>query len=208
MKWVLSCLLALVLVFSITPSVFAEGTGTTIYVDATKGDDTQADVGTTAEKAYKSIGEAVRAAKSGDTIKLAKGNYSLYEVCGKKGTDNTAYTKNKDLTFIGAGPEETRWGIGAKVPDPDNFGTEFNSDYSFDVRGTTEKKETVTFKNMTLQAASEDYLGFSGTDHTIVEDCVINGKTFYWGYQSGPFITFMPSFNPSGARIYAFSPSA
>lgn len=189
MKWVLSCLLALVLVFSITPSVFAEETvgGKTIYVDAKNGNDEQPGVGTTAEKAYKSIGEAVRAAESGDTIKLAKGNYSLYEVCGKKGTDNTAYTKNKDLTFIGAGPEETRWGIGAKAPDPDNFGTEFNSDYSFDVRGTTEKKETVTFKNMTLQAASEDYLGFSGTDHTIVEDCVINGKTFYWGYETAIF---------------------
>lgn len=187
MKGVLSCLLALVLVFSITPSAFAEGTGTTIYVDAINGNDTQEDVGTTAAKAYQSIGKAVRAAKSGDTIKLAKGNYSLYEVCGKNGTDNTEYTKNKDLTFIGAGPEETKWGIGAKVPDPDNFGTEFNSDYSFDVRGTGEKKETVTFKNMTLQAASKDYLGFSGTDHTIVENCVINGKTFYWGYETATF---------------------
>ena len=129
----------------------------------------------------------MKAAKSGDTIKLAKGNYSLYEVCGKNGTDNTEYTKNKDLTFIGAGPEETKWGIGAKVPDPAHFGTEYNSDYSFDVRGTIEKKETVTFKNMTLQAASNDYLGFSGTDHTIVEDCVINGKTFFWGYTSATF---------------------
>ena len=182
-------MLALVLALSITPSVFAEEPvgGTTIYVDAINGDDTQADVGTAAEKAYKSIGEAVKAAKSGDTIKLAKGNYSLYEVCGKKGTNNTEYTKNKDLTFIGAGPEETKWGIGAEVPDPNNFGTEYNSDYSFDVRGTTEKKETVTFKNMTLQAASKDYLGFSGTDHTIVEDCVINGKTFFWGYETATF---------------------
>ena len=182
-------MLALVLALSITPSVFAEEpvSGTTIYVDAINGDDTQEGVGTTAEKAYQSIGEAVKAAKSGDTIKLAKGNYSLYEVCGKNGTDNTEYTKNKDLTFIGAGPEETKWGIGAKVPDPAHFGTEYNSDYSFDVRGTIEKKETVTFKNMTLQAASNDYLGFSGTDHTIVEDCVINGKTFFWGYTSATF---------------------
>ena len=180
------------LAFSITPSVFAEGTvgGTTIYVDAINGDDTQEGVGTTAEKAYKSIGKAVKAAQSGDTIKLAKGLYSLYEVCGggtKGGPDNTEYTKNKDLTFIGAGPEETKWGIGAKFPNPQNFGTEYNSDYSFDARGTKEKKETVTFKNMTLQAASKDYLGFSGTDNTIVENCVINGKTFYWGYQTATF---------------------
>ena len=262
MKGVLSCLLALVLALSITPSVFAEETvgsttnnvdaingddtqdgvgtttdkaykteetvggttnnvdaingddtpeetvggttnnvnaingddtpeetvgGTTIYVDANNGDDAQEGVGTAKEKAYKSIGEAVKAAKSGYTIKLAKGNYSLYEVCGKQGTNNAEYTKNKDLTFIGAGPEETKWGIGAKVPNPQNFGTEYNSDYSFDGRDTKEKKETVTFKNMTLQAASDNYLGFAGTDKTIVENCVINGKTFYWGYTSATF---------------------
>ena len=43
MKGVLSCLLALVLVFSITPSVFAEEpVGVkTIYVDAINGNDAQ-----------------------------------------------------------------------------------------------------------------------------------------------------------------------
>ena len=183
MKGVLSCLLALVLVFSITPSVFAEDPvgGATIYVDAINGNDKQDGVGTTAEKAYRSIGEAVKAAKSGDTIKLAKGNYSLYEVCGKKDADNTNYTKNKDLTFIGAGPEETEWRIGPEVPDPNKVGTEFNSDYSFKGTGT------ITFKNMTLRSGSVDYLGFSHTNNTIVENCVINGKTFYWGYQTAIF---------------------
>ena len=201
-------MLALMLALSITPSVFAEEpvSGTTIYVDAINGNDAQDGVGTTAEKAYQSIGEAVKAAKSGDTIKLAKGNYSLYEVCGKNGAaDNTEYTKNKDLTFIGAGPEETKWGIGAEVPDPANFGTEYNSDYSFDVRGTKEKKETVTFKNMTLQAASKDYLGFAGTDHTIVEDCVINGKTFYWGYETAIFSNTIFNCPPSDYAIWTYS---
>ena len=177
-------MLALVLALSITPSVFAEepvSSGTTIYVDAINGDDTQADVGTTSDKAYKTVAAAVAAANSGDTIQLGEGNYTLYKVPSK------GHTEGKDLTFIGAGPEKTKWGIGAEVPDPNNFGTEYNSDYSFDVRGTTEQKETVTFKNMTLQAASKDYLGFSGTDHTIVEDCVINGKTFFWGYTSATF---------------------
>ena len=126
------------------------------------------------------------AANSGDTIRLAEGNYTLYNT-SINGTPIKEYTKGKDLTFIGAGPEKTKWGIGATVPDPNNFGTEYNSDYSFDVRGTEEQKETVTFKSMTLQAASKDYLGFSGTDHTIVEDCVINGKTFFWGYTSATF---------------------
>ena len=51
--------------------------------------------------------------------------------------------------------------IGPKVPDPEKYGTEYNSDYSFDVR-STEAKETVTFKNMTLQSGRVDYLGFSG----------------------------------------------
>ena len=201
-------MLALMLALSITPSVFAEEpvSGTTIYVDAINGNDAQDGVGTTAEKAYQSIGEAVKAAKSGDTIKLAKGNYSLYEVCGKNGAaDNTEYTKNKDLTFIGAGPEETKWGIGAEVPDPANFGTEYNSDYSFDVRGTKEKKETVTFKNMTLQAASKDYLGFAGTDHTIVEDCVINGKTFYWAYETAIFSNTIFNCPPSDYAIWTYS---
>lgn len=70
MKGVLSCLLALVLALSITPSVFAEEPvgGTTIYVDATNGDDTQVGVGTTSDKAYKTVAAAVAAAKSGDTI--------------------------------------------------------------------------------------------------------------------------------------------
>ena len=183
-------MLALVLALSITPCVFAEepvaGTGKTIYVDAINGNDAQDGVGTTSDTAYKTVAAAVAAAESGATIQLGEGNYTLYKTT-INGTPIKEYTKNKDLTFIGAGPEKTKWGIGAELPDPNNFGTEYNSDYSFDVRGTEEQKETVTFKNMTLQAASNDYLGFSGTDHTIVEDCVINGKTFFWGYTSATF---------------------
>ena len=77
MKGVLSCLLALVLVFSITPSVFAEGTGTTItgttiYVDAKNGNDEQEGVGTAIDKAYKTVAAAVAAAESGDTINWVK----------------------------------------------------------------------------------------------------------------------------------------
>jgi len=192
---ILSSLMALVLVFGLLPATaFAEETPDAepevTAVEAPSAEEGKTQLAAPKVKigdmVYGTLEAAVKAAASGDTIQLGEGNYSLYDVCGKEGTDNTEYTKNKDLTFIGAGPEKTRWGIGATVPDPANFGTEFNSDYSFDVRGTNEK-ETVTFKNMTLQAASNDYLGFSGTDHTIVEDCVINGKTFYWGYTSAMF---------------------
>ena len=131
-KGVLSCLLALVLVFSITPSVFAEKPvgGKTIYVDAINGNDTQTGAGTTSDKAYKTVAAAVAAAESGDTIQLGTGNYTLYKV------DSTGHTKGKDLTFVGQGADKTGWNIGAKVPDPTNFGTEYNGDYSFDGAGT------------------------------------------------------------------------
>ena len=178
-------MLALVLALSITPCVFAEepvagttaeepvSSGTTIYVDAVNGDDTQD--GTTSATAYKTVAAAVAAASSGDTIQLAEGNYTLYKV------DSTGHTKGKDLTFVGLGTDKTGWNIGALVPDPANYGTEYNSDYSFDGAGT------ITFKDMTLRSGSVDYLGFSRPNNTIVEKCVINGKTFYWGEQTATF---------------------
>ena len=177
MKGVLSCLLALVLVFSITPSVFAEGTvgGKTIYVDAKNGNDTQKEAGTTSDKAYKTVDAAVAAARSGDTIQLGEGNYTLY------GVSSEEHTKGKNLTFVGQGTDKTGWNIGAEVPDPANFGTEYNGDYSFD------GAETITFRNMTLRSGKADYLGFIRANNTIVENCVINGKTFYWGYETATF---------------------
>ena len=189
-KRILSLLLILCMAVTLLPTaVFAEdATGTssageTIYVDAVKGNDTQEGVGTTAEKAYKTLETAVTAANSGDTIQLGAGKYTLY----KKG----AVTKGKDLTFVGQGADETTWGIGATMPDPDKFGTEYNGDYSFD------GAKTVTFKDMTLQSAGADYLGFIRADQTVVKNCTINGKTFYWGYTSAEFTN--TTFNcPSG----------
>lgn len=163
------------LVFSITPSVFAEGTGTTIYVDATNGDDTQDGVGTASDKAYKTVAVAVAAAKSGDTIQLGEGNYTLH------GVSSVGHTEGKNLTFVGQGADKTGWNIGAEVPDPKYYGTQYNGDTSF------EGAKTITFKKMTLRSGKVDYLGFQFTDNTIIEDCVINGKTFYWGYQTATF---------------------
>lgn len=125
---------------------------------------------------FAKLEDAVKAASSGDTIILGEGNYTLYGIK----SDNT--TKGKDLTFVGQGPDKTAWNIGAKVPDPANFGTEYNGDYSFD------GAKTVTFKNMTLRSGKVDYLGFIRIDNTVVENCVINGKTDYWGYTSAEFI--------------------
>ena len=126
-------------------------------------------------KLYDNVKEAVTAAKSGDTIELGEGNYTLYKV------DSTDTTKGKNLTFVGQGTDKTFWNIGAKVPDPAHYGTEYNGDYSFDGAGT------VTFKNMTLRSGDKDYLGFIRIDNTVVENCVINGKTDYWGYTSAVF---------------------
>lgn len=138
------------------------------------------------EGSYAKLEDAVRAASSGDTIILGEGNYTLYGIP----SDDT--TKGKDLIFVGQGPEVTTWQIGAEVPDPSKYGTEYNSDYSLQGTGT------VTFKNMTLCSADADYLGFSHTNNTVVENCVINGRTFYWGYQSAKFINTTFNAPPSG----------
>lgn len=130
----------------------------------------------TKNKKYTSLVTAVEEASSGDTIELGEGSYTLY----KKISDDKK-PKGKDLIFVGQGPEVTTWQIGAEVPDPSKYGTEYNSDYSLQGTGT------VTFKNMTLCSADADYLGFSHTNNTVVENCVINGKTDYWGYTSAVF---------------------
>lgn len=124
---------------------------------------------------YDTLLEAVQHANDGDTITLGEGNYTLY------GISSIGTTKGKDLTFVGLGPDKTAWNIGDEVPDPSKFGTEYNGDYSFD------GAKTVTFKNMTLRSGDANYLGFIRANNTVVDHCVINGKTFYWGYESAVF---------------------
>lgn len=143
----------------------------------------QAKIGNTV---YNSVMEAVKAAPADGTtttITLGEGNYTLYNVDGTGTTGETTggTTKGKNLTFVGQGTGKTAWTIGGEVPNPDYYGTEYNGDYSFDGAGT------VTFKNMTLRSGNVDYLGFIRANKTVVEDCVINGKTFYWGYTSAEF---------------------
>lgn len=170
----LAALLAVAMMLQMLPMLaFAEGADAyAVKIDGKEG-------------SYAKLEDAVRAALSGDTIILGEGNYTLYKISSE------GMTKGKNLTFVGQGPDKTAWNIGALVPDPANFGTEYNGDYSFDGAGT------VTFKNMTLRSGKADYLGFIRADQTVVDNCVINGKTFYWGYQSAEFIN--TTFNaPSG----------
>lgn len=142
---------------------------------------------------FTKLEDAVTAAQSGDTIILGEGNYTLYGIK----SDNT--TKGKDLTFVGQGPDKTAWNIGAKVPDPANFGTEYNGDYSFD------GAKTVTFKNMTLRSGKVDYLGFIRPDQTVVDHCEIYGKTFYWGYTSAVFTDTTFYAPPKDYAIWTYS---
>lgn len=130
----------------------------------------------TKNKKYTSLATAVEEASSGDTIELGEGSYTLY----KKISDDKK-PKGKDLTFVGQGPDKTTWQIGPEVPDPKLYGTEYNSDYSFQNAGT------ITFKNMKLCTGDKNYLGFTYIDKTVVDHCEIYGRTAYWGYTSAVF---------------------
>ena len=170
---ILAALLAVAMMFQMLPMLAFAAEDTPLA-------NGQAKIGDTV---YNSVMEAVKAAGSDATIELGEGNYTLYNVEGT-GTNSgttTGTTKGKNLTFVGKGTDKTGWNIGAEVPDPDKLGTEYNGDYSFDGAGT------VTFKNMTLYSGNADYLGFIRADKTVVENCVINGSTCYWGYQSAEF---------------------
>lgn len=189
--WLFSAILSMTLVFGLLPSIAAAETNTA-DANATGADSTNVSlniesaprdveasfgeiVNIRTSKVYTDLALAAAEAQSGDRLKLGEGNYTLYKVASE------GHTKGKDLTFEGSGTDKTSWNIGAEVPDPTYFGTEYNGDYSFDGAGS------VTFKNMTLRSGSANYLGFIRADKTVVDGCVVNGKTFYWGYQSATF---------------------
>ena len=127
-------------------------------------------------KSYSSLKDAVIAAKSGDTILLGEGNYTLY------GISSDGTTKDKDLTFVGRGPDKTAWNIGAKVLDSGECDTTYKDDFSL------QGSKNVTFKNMTLRTGTANYLGFKHSNDTVVENCALYGRTTYWGYNSAKFI--------------------
>lgn len=160
----LAALLAVAMMLQMLPMLaFAEdaaGTGET-YV-AWIGD-----------QGYTSLVDAVNAAKKGTTttITLGEGEYDLY----KKISENEL--AGKELTFVGKGADKTIWNIGYAIDQPKA------EDGDYDLGGA----EKVTFEKMTLQCGTGDYHGFVRIHNTVVKDCVINGKTFYWGYTSAVF---------------------
>ena len=169
---ILAALLAVAMMFQMLPMLAFAAEETELVAPKVKIDGTD---GTE----YDNLLEALEHVKSGDTIKLGKGEYTLYD-SSSKGRTASDMIQGMDLTFVGQGPE-TKWRIGPEVPAPGNLGTEYNSDYSFGGTGT------ITFQNMTLNSGDVNYLGFSHTNKTVVDHCVINGSTCYWGYQSAEF---------------------
>lgn len=110
---------------------------------------------------------AIENARDGAIITLGEGEFTTY---GNESPE-------KSLTFVGSGTG-TVWTIG----DLDSTtGGESNGDYSFD------GCDTITFKNMTLKSDSANYRGFIRINNTVVDNCTIDGKTAYWGYDTATF---------------------
>ena len=186
---ILSSLMALVLVFGLLPATaFAEGETpdaelevTAVETPSAEGRETQlaAPKVKIDDTLYGTLDQALKAAQDGATIQLGEGNYATYIA-----KDQPNYS-GKNLTFEGKG-NQTVWQIGAKNPNPDLLGTEYNGDYSFDGRGTA-KEETVTFKNINFYVGTENYLGFIGIDNFVLENCTVNGIMTYGGTKTAKY---------------------
>lgn len=177
----LAALLAVAMMLQMLPMLaFADGTGNAHAV-----------MNERTKTYYEFLKDAVDAAKSGDTIILGEGSYTLHKLGSK--------TSGKDLTFVGKGPEVTTWQIGPEVPDPKLFGSEYNGDYSFDGAGK------ITFKNMKLCTGAKDYLGFIRPDQTVVDHCEIYGRASYWGYTSAVFTDTTFYAPPEDYAIWTYS---
>ena len=111
---------------------------------------------------------AIAAASDGDTITLGEGEFTTY--------GNTS--PKKSLTFEGV-VGKTVWIIGDLNHDVKGEG---NGDCSF------EGCDTITFKNMTLKVDNKDYRGFIRINNTVVENCTLEGRTAYWGYETAKFV--------------------
>lgn len=135
-------------------------------------DGAETDVAWIGETGYPSLEAAVTAAGEGATITLGEGEYKLYKDISE-GT-----LAGKKLTFVGKGADKTIWNIGYAIDQPKA------EDCDYDLGGA----EKITFEKMTLKCGTGDYHGFARINNTVVEDCVIDGKTFYWGYKSAEFI--------------------
>ena len=105
------------------------------------------------------------------TVKLADGEYTLYNV-------DKAKTQNTELTIEGAGKDKTVFTAGdMTVTDANGEGS---SDYSYE-------GSDVTFKNMTVNVGKGNYKGFVRAKSLYFENCTIEGRGSYWGIGSVVF---------------------
>lgn len=135
-------------------------------------------------KGYTSLEDAVDAASSvaPTTIKLGEGVYSL---------GGTEKVTDKSLTFVGKGPDKTKWKIQAPQAP---YGADGYCNYSFD------GSDSITFQDMTVIGSvypngtikAEDTQGYVRIRNITLKDCVFNGRADYWGYTSTTFdnVTF------------------
>lgn len=141
------------------------------------------DVAWIGRQGYPSLEAAIGAAGDGATIKLGEGVYLL-------GDTQQKVTK-KSLTFVGKGPDKTKWKIQAPQAP---YGADGYCDYSFD------GSNSITFQDMTLIGSvypdgtikAEDTQGYVRVQNITLKDCVFNGRADYWGYISTTFdnVTF------------------
>ena len=154
-------------------------------------------------KGYTSLEDAVDAASSvaPTTIKLGEGVYSL------GGTENTQKVTDKSLTFVGKGPDKTKWKI--QAPQAPYAGDGY-CNYSFD------GSNSITFQDMTVIGSvypngtikAEDTQGYVRVQNITLKDCVFNGRADYWGYTSTTFdnVTFnSPGTTESGINDTNYS---
>lgn len=143
------------------------------------------DVAWIGKKGYKSLEAAISAAGDGATITLGEDVYSL------GGTENTQKVTDKSLTFVGKGPDKTKWKIQAPQAP---YGADGYCNYSF------EGSDSITFQDMTVIGSvypngtikAEDTQGYVRIRNITLKDCVFNGRADYWGYTSTTFdnVTF------------------
>lgn len=147
------------------------------------------------KQGYTSLEAAVRAAAGAPgnsaTITLGEGEYELYGAINRE----EGILVGKELTFVGQGVDKTKWKIGYRS---DEYSGE---DADYDLGGA----EKVTFEKMTLQCGTGDYHGFAYIWNTVVKDCVINGKTDYWGYTSAEFIDTTFNAPSSNYALWTYS---
>ena len=170
-----AALLAAAMMFQLLPlMVFAEEGGSESKFVAWIGD-----------KGYTTLRAAAEAAQDGDTIKLGAGEYFLYDE-GEK-FNQVQGINDKHLTFEGSGIGVTIWKMRLALDL-----------YYFSYDNCFEGADTITFKNMTIQAQAQtgeayaDYRGFGGIKNTVVENCEINGRSAFWGEETAKFenVTF------------------